>query len=285
MILLVPGMSDRNRSPHASRPRDKSESLIELGRRFQLARRPAECRDFFQATRFPQLVSYSGNSTRRLAVEVLVSSMTGTELPQFSPDADFARLPSPRRPFRRITLLVMLITAGFSSWLALGLRGDFAYALQSGPPRELGELVRIPSQELPANRWVRAEGTLESRDVVRFYRPLDRDARRLARVEGNPNLWVELRVPPEADGDRFVQPGSFVGRLVPVSEAGLRYGALASAVSEAGKLAPSAGSYLLLDGESPTTTRWVLGLMLLLVGFALFNLLGIVRLARPVRDV
>lgn len=213
-----------------------------------------------------------------------MSSNTGTDLHAPAADAELLSLPRPRRPFRRLTLVVMGITAAFSAWLAFGLRGDFIYSLGSGAPRDLGELERVPTQELPKNAWVRGQATLSTLNVVRFYRPLDGDPHRLARVEGNPKLWVELRVPRDADGDRFVAPGSFVGRLVPISEAGLRYGALASAVTEAGQPALPAGSHLLLDGESPTSTRWVIGLMLLLMGFMAFNVTGIVRLARPIRD-
>jgi hypothetical protein len=178
----------------------------------------------------------------------------------------------------------MTLTAAFATWLAFELRGDFAYSLRGGRPLDLGGLDHVPVERLPRNAWVRAEGTLSTEGVIRFRRPLDPDAHRLAPLETNPNVWVELRVPPDADGDRFVAPGSFVGRLVPVANAGLRYGALEAAVADAGKGPLPAGSFLLLDGESPATTRWVLALVLVLAGFAAFNIAGIVRLARPVRD-
>src|SRR5690606_6962823 len=139
----------------------------------------------------------------------------------------------------------------------------FAYSLRGGRPQDIGDLERLKASDLPKNVWVRGEGTLSTTDVVRYMRPLDRDPHRLARVEGNPQVWVELRVPSGADGSHFVQPGSFVGRLVPVEDAGLRYRALASAVADAGKPPLGADSFLLIDGESPATTRWVLGVMVL----------------------
>lgn len=210
--------------------------------------------------------------------------MTGIGRHPEDADPDLAELPAPRRPFRRFTLLIMLLTAGFSFWLALGLRGEFAYTLQGGPPSDLGDLAELPTQKLPHNRWVRAAGALETEGVLRFRRPLDPSVRRLARVVGHPNLWVELQVPPEADGRHFVQPESFLGRLVPLSGASLRYGALADEIAVMSKPLASSDSILLIDGESPRGMRWALGIMLLLIGFTAFNLLGIVRLARPVRD-
>ncbi len=202
--------------------------------------------------------------------------------PPGSSDPDWAALPPPRRPFRRLTFLVMGITAAFSLYLIARLQGEVRFALESGGPRDLGELAAVPFSKLSANSWIRAEGALTDR-VVRYSRPLESDGYRLAPVEGNPKVWVELRVPSETDGTRFVAPGSFVGRLVPAAAAGLRYGALSDAVDSAGFGLPS-DAWLLIDGESPSQTRWVLGLLLLLLGFAAFNVVGIVRLARPVRD-
>ena len=212
-----------------------------------------------------------------------MSSPDETEAFAGEPDRELADLPPPRRPFRRLTFVVMTVAAALSLWLAFGLRGDLAYALTSGPPRDLGSLDRAGA-DLPRNAWIRGEGTLSESDVVRYFRPLDRDAHRLARVEGHPRLWVEVRVPSDADGDRFVAPGSFVGRLVPLAQAGLRYSALPSAVADTGKPPLPDDSWLLVDGESPRTTRWVIGLMLVLFGFAAFNLVGLVRLSRLVRD-
>ena len=211
--------------------------------------------------------------------------MTSAERPSVPGSGeDLAALPPPRRPFRRATFAVMAITAAFASWLVFGLRGELAYALRSQDPHSVGNLSQLMLSAELRNEWVRGEGSLSTRDVVRYSRPLEADHYRLARVENHPRLWVELRVPSDADGERFVAPGAFFGRLLPADEAGLRYGALPGAVLEAGKPALAPGSWLLIEGESPANTRWVLGLALLLLGFAAFNLLGIVRLARRVRD-
>lgn len=177
----------------------------------------------------------------------------------------------------------MGFTALFALWLAFGLRGELAFTLRGGTPNDIGELSHIARERLAPNTWVRAEGALREDAVARYTRPLESDPYRLAPVDGNPSLWVELRVPTDTDGDHFVPPGSFVGRLVPAHAAGLRYRALAEAAREAGHAMP-ADAWLLIDGEAPSGTRWVLGLELLLIGFAAFNVAGIARLARPVRD-
>jgi len=211
--------------------------------------------------------------------------MTSTENPAQSAltDHDLAALPAPRRPFRRFTLALMAFTALLALRVALGLRGELVYALLGGTPQDIGELSRLSKDQLRANTWVRAEASLSPTEVVRYARPLESGAYRLAPIEGNRSIWVELRVPTDTDGEHFLAPGSFVGRLVPARGAGLRYHALSDAAAEAGHPLPR-DAWLLIDGESPPGTRWVLGLQALLVGFAAFNVLGLFRLARPVRD-
>jgi hypothetical protein len=130
---------------------------------------------------------------------------------------------------------------------------------------------------------VRGEGALNENAVVRYSRPLESDSYRLSALSDNPKVWVELRVPSDTDEQHFVPPGSFVGRLVPMRGAGIRYRALRDAATAAGHQVPN-DAWLLIDGESPTGTRWVLALEAMLVAFAAFNVVGIVRLARPVRD-
>ncbi|HET9960399.1 MAG TPA: hypothetical protein VFQ61_38170 [Polyangiaceae bacterium] len=204
--------------------------------------------------------------------------------PEASPETrDLAELPAPHKPFRRITFGVMALTAILSLALASGLSGELTYSLRGGGPQDLGELEQMSDRAFRPNAWVRGAGALSADSVVRYARPLERDTYRLAQVEGNPRLWVELRVPLEADGEHFVAPGSFVGRLVQSEAAGLRYSALEEAARDAGHALPK-DAWLLIDGESPASTRWVIGLQLLLLGFAVFNVGGILRLARPVRD-
>jgi hypothetical protein len=93
---------------------------------------------------------------------------------------------------------------------------------------------------------------------------------------------VELRVPAGLEPERYVAPNSFVGRLVPFEHAGLRYAAVADAATALGSALPG-DAWLLIDGESPATTRWAVGLIGLFLAFATFSVWGIVRLGRAVR--
>jgi len=202
--------------------------------------------------------------------------------PSGPPLPELAELPPPRRPFRRATLITLGTGAVASLLFAAAMAPDVRYSLDTSAARDIGELARlVPGQEL-ADTWVRAEGQLSVTEAIRYRRPLERDSYRLASVEHNPRVWVQIRVPEGEEDPRFVPPDSFVGRLVPVSSLGLRQRGLAEAVGGAG-LPPLRGdAWLLVDGESPAALRWVLGLLALLLAFAAFNVVGLVRLLRPI---
>ncbi len=179
---------------------------------------------------------------------------------------------------------MMAVTLVVSLIMAFALRYEAAYALRGGPPADQGSLAEAtPADEL-ANSWVHGEGLLGTDGAIRYARPLDGDTYRLAPVVGNDRIWVEVRVPSGHEGPHFVPPTSFVGRLIPIQHAGLRHGGLKAEVASAGGREVPADAWLLVDGESPTGVRWVLGLVALFIGFALFNLYGLYRLLRPVRD-
>jgi hypothetical protein len=148
----------------------------------------------------------------------------------------------------------------------------------------LGDLAQFRPRAAFTNRWVRGDGLLSARRAVRYGRPLESGSYRLAQVAGNPRLWVQVRVPAEMEGPRFVPPTTFVGRLVPFGSGGIRYDGLESAITDTGQDEPGAEAWVLIDGEAPSTTHWSLALMALFIGFALFNVYGLVHLLRPVRD-
>jgi hypothetical protein len=201
-----------------------------------------------------------------------------------STDADLEALPAPRRPFRRLTLAVMGVTLVASLGLALALRNEVAFSLSSSGPRPIGELSRFRPGGGDANTWVQAQGELEVDGAIAYRRPLESDSYRLSPVAGTHKLWVQVRVPSDDDDPdhkRFVAPTSFVGRLVPASRGGLRLSQLGNAIAAAGRPALPGDAWLLIDGEAPATTRWALGLVVLLLGFAGFNLFGLRRLLRP----
>jgi hypothetical protein len=199
-------------------------------------------------------------------------------------DPDFDALPKPRRPGKRPTLVTLSVTAVAALLLAFALRGEALYALHQGHPTDAGELASFRPDPGLANTWVRGAGLLTAAGAIRYSRPLEQDSFRLAPIAGNPSLWVEVRVPAGLEGPHFLPPTSFVGRLVPLSEAGLRHSALPKRVSEVTGTAVPKDAWLLVDGEAPAETRWAVGLVALLLGFTAFNLWGLYRLLRPVRS-
>jgi hypothetical protein len=234
----------------------------------------------------------SGQKPRRrnprtfLAVEAYMESASPTSeespVPSGAPLPELAELPPPRRPWRRATLVTLASGAVASTVFAAVMLPDVCYSLRGGAPRDVGELAQfVPGPEL-ADTWVRAEGQLSVTKAIRYRRPLERDSYRLASAERNPRVWVQIRVPEGEEDPRFVPPDSFVGRLVPVSKLGLRQRGLADAVGAAGLSPLGEDAWLLVDGESPAALRWVLGLLGLLLAFAVFNVVGLVRLLRPI---
>jgi hypothetical protein len=199
---------------------------------------------------------------------------------------DLGELPAPRHPFRKLTFATMAVTAALALLLIFALRREVTYSLHPGPPTDVGELARLAPRGELSNAWVRGEASLETEGAVRYQRPLDPDTYRLVKVSGNPLLWVQIRVPFDAndpEGAHFVPPTSFVGRLIPASRAGLRHSALSTALADSGRGRFAEDAWLLIDGESPASTRWTLGLVVLFGLFAAFNVAGVIRLARPAR--
>jgi hypothetical protein len=211
----------------------------------------------------------------------------GQSLPQdpSGTDPELESLPRPRRPGRRLTLAILGLTALLSSTTAWLLRHEAFYAFQGNRPTDLGELGNAPLSEQLTNRWVKGHAGLLPQGAIRYQRPLERDSYELARVDGRRPVWVQVLVPASVDPERFVPPENFVGRLIPVAKAGLRFGALDKAVAEAGAARLPEGAWLLIDGESPESTGWALALVAMLLGFAGFNVWGLVRLLRPVRGL
>jgi hypothetical protein len=197
-----------------------------------------------------------------------------------APDPELEALPEPRRPWRRVTLLTLSVTAIASLLMIWALRGEAGYALRGGTPDQVGELSRFQPRAELQNAWIHGAAELAPHPAVRYSRPLESDSYRLAQIAGNPRLWVQIRVPSELEGPHFVPPTSFVGRLVSFSSAGLRHAGLADAVEAASQGKVGSGAWLLIDGEAPKTTRWALGLVALFAAFAAFNVYGLYRLTR-----
>lgn len=191
--------------------------------------------------------------------------------------------PAPPRRERTATVVLMALTAVAAGAMAFALRGEARYALSSGQPAEVGELATLqPGGDLD-NRYVRGAGLLGTGGAIRYGRAAEGDSFRLAPIAGNPRIWVEIRVPEGFEGPRFVPPTSFAGRLVPMSEAGVRHVGLDDTVRDHGGASVPADAWLLVDGSSPRASRWAVALALLCSAFAAWNLFGMFRLLRPVR--
>ena len=202
------------------------------------------------------------------------------------PDPELEQLPAPRHPWRRTTIATLLLCVCASLGLLLGLRGELAYCLRSGPPQSVGALAEfLPGRPL-SNHWVQAEGNLEEHGGIRYERPFDSDTFRLVPVQGNRRIWVQIRVPAGFEDEHFVPPTSFIGRLAPMKSLGVRYSTLADAVEMAGwpKGQLPEDAWVLIDGESPNAIRWVLALALILAGFAGFSLWATTAALRPARS-
>jgi hypothetical protein len=200
-------------------------------------------------------------------------------------DPELESLPKPRRPGRRLTLGIMGLAAVLSLATAWLLRNEAVYALRAGQPTDLGQLAHARLGDQLSNAWVKGHAGLLAQGAIRYQRPLERDSYELARVDGSPPVWVQVLIPATVEPERFLPPEDFVGRLIPVAKAGLRFGALDSAIAEAGAPRLPSGAWLLIDGETPESTGWALALVTMLLGFAGFNVWGLVRLLRPVRGL
>lgn len=201
------------------------------------------------------------------------------------PDPELIALPAPPKRERALTVATMSFTSLAALLLAFSLRSEAGYALTSGSPADLGDLSRV--EALPqehANHYVRGSGSLGTQGAIRYGRAAESDSFRLAPVAGNDKLWVEIRVPEGFEGPRFIPPSSFAGRLVPLSQAGLRHSGLGASVAERTGVAVPEDAWILIDGSSPRASRWALALAAVFTLFAGWNLIGIVRLLMRVRD-
>ncbi|HMA94940.1 MAG TPA: hypothetical protein VKP30_19750 [Polyangiaceae bacterium] len=199
------------------------------------------------------------------------------------PDPELIELPPPRRPFRKLTLVSLSLTLAASVAMIASLSKDAAYALSTRPASELGELAGVKPQPPLSNTWVRGDGEVEPIGGIRYERPLESDSFRLAKLQGNAGLWVQMRVPAGYENEHFVPPTTFSGRLVPLGALGLRYSTLKGAPEAAGWQTGHLpeNAWVLIDGETPSSTRWIVGLVTVFAGFAAFCVWALYSLVRP----
>ncbi len=178
----------------------------------------------------------------------------------------------------------MLVFTAFASLaMVVSLRNDASYAFASAQPTDLGDLGTAPAAAFVENGFVRGSAMLGAAHAIKYERPLVSDSFRLMPVAGRPNVWVEVRVPAGAENIRYVPPNQLTGHLVRFDSAGPKHRGLASAIRDAtGQRVPEA-SWLLVEGDSPTSARWAIMLVAIFLGFAIWNLSVAAKLLRKVR--
>jgi len=208
--------------------------------------------------------------------------MSSSEAVALGTDPELESLPEPRRPWRRTTLFALGMVGTSALALMLSLGHEVTYALTDGQPLKLGELASFSPEGKHTNRWVQGRADLGT-ELAGYRRPLDPDRFRLAPVVGNPKLWVELREPSGSREEYFIPPSSFVGRLVPLQKSGLAYSQLRQALHDSGQPTPDEDAWVLSDGTSPQSYRWLFGVLGVLLAIAGFCTFGLYHLAGPVR--
>ena len=198
-------------------------------------------------------------------------------------DPELLELPDPPRVERRITLLVLLMTAVASVAMALALRNDAKYAFAETIPEDLGELGRAAPGAFVQNHYVHGRAVLGGASALRFERPFQSDTFRVSPVQGHPNVWAEVRVREGAETGRYVPPTEFTGHLVRFDDAGPKQRGLARAIEDATGQKVPAGAWLIVDGEAPSEAKWAVALIMLFSAFALWNVLSAVKLTRKVK--
>jgi hypothetical protein len=200
-----------------------------------------------------------------------------------SADPELLALPRPPRQERTLSLVLMGMTALLALVMTGALVGDLRYAMRGQEPLDIGDLAGFEAAASPSNVFVRGTGRLSDAGAIRYDRALERDSFRLAPLASNEKIWVEMRIPSAGpEGSGVVGPTTFVGRLLPMQGA-FRYRGLARSVKQATGIVVADGAWVLVDGETPSASRWAVALAGLFAIFAMYNVVTIVRILRRVR--
>ncbi|MEO8797606.1 MAG: hypothetical protein ABI551_06960 [Polyangiaceae bacterium] len=197
-------------------------------------------------------------------------------------DEELLALPAPPKKERTYTVALLAVTIVASLAMAFSLLRDASYAFGSARPTDLADLHAAQVDAALDNHYVTAQGMLGAAGAIRYERAFDTDSYRVAPVAGRSDVWVELRVPDGQESSRFVPPTQFSGRLVRFDEVGPRHRGLRDAITNIGGAAVPANAWLVVDGQPPSASRWAVTLVMLFVGFALWNAVAIQRLLRRV---
>lgn len=206
------------------------------------------------------------------------------QLDSLGQDPDLVALPGPPKGERTATVLMMALTAIAAFWMSFVLLGEARYALTPGQLTDVADLATLNPTPDIENRYVRASGLLGTTGAIRYGRAAEGDSFRLAPIAGNNKIWVEIRVPEGFEGPKFVPPTNFAGRFVPFKKAGIRHARLPESVRGQTEKPVPDDAWILIDGCSPRASRWAVALVGLFIAFALWNVVGIIRVLARVRD-
>jgi hypothetical protein len=194
-------------------------------------------------------------------------------------DPELLALPAPPRAMRGIAVTLLASTALFALILSAGLTSDVRYAFARSVPEHLGDLAAVSADAARANTFVTAQAELDIARAITYGRTTESDTFELAPVVSNDRLWVEMRLPQGAMTAN--PPSAFVGRLVPMHSAAFRYRGLGRS-SHLASVPMPADAWVLIDGATPASYQWTVGLAGLLALFAAYSLATIARIVRRV---
>jgi hypothetical protein len=206
-------------------------------------------------------------------------------------DPELLSLPDPPRSGRTLTMAILALAAVSALAMTFALRRDVAYALApilgyagKGAAADVGDLRLVTPDVLSANenRFVRGDAMLGVAGGIRYERVLVEDSFRTLPVAGRGDVWVDVRVPSGQENGRWEPPRTFAGRLVRFGDAGPRHRGIADAIASVTHERVPASAWLVVDGEEPASSRWVLALAAAFLCFAVWNVLSAVRLVRKV---
>jgi hypothetical protein len=206
-------------------------------------------------------------------------------------DPELLSLPDPPRSGRTLTIAILALAAVSALAMTFALRREVSYALapllgqgDRGSAADVGDLRLATPAVLSANenRFVRGEAMLGAAGGIRYERVLVADSFRTLPVAGRGDVFVDVRVPAGEENGRWEPPRTFAGRLVRFGDAGPRHRGIADAIANVTHERVNASDWLVVDGEEPASSRWVLALAAALLAFAVWNVLSAVRLVRKV---
>jgi len=171
-------------------------------------------------------------------------------------DPELLELPDPPRQERRTTTALLAVVAAASLAMVGALSRDAAYSLASPTPIELGDLQTAAAASFGANSFVQGEARLGGVGALRYEHPFESDTYRLAPVAGRNDVWVE--------------------------QGGLRHRGIADSVQSLTNQAVPQNAWLLVDGQTPSDSRGIVALCVMFLGFAVWNLLTLLKLRRKV---